>query len=237
MIYKRNCPSCNGEVSHKTENALYQAIISNRPCRSCSQMGKVVSLESKQKMSRSKIGKPTWSSLHKTEFGKMVNGENHPMYGKHHSDDMKRKQSERYKGRRLSKETRKKLKQSNKLAWKDPNKRKKYHDSLLISKWLNVRCDVGQLEMLEKWNRLGFKFEPNYPVKTSDDLFYVDGYDTERNVVLEYDSEYHNKHNQSQLDRVREGKIIETLKPKRFWRFNSKKNLFIECTTKTASRP
>ena len=52
------------------------------------------------------------------------------------------------------------------------------------SQWLKVKTDKGQLELIDKWNKLGFDFEPNYQVKTDQDLFYVDGYDKEKNVAL-----------------------------------------------------
>jgi hypothetical protein len=94
MIFSRNCPKCKSVIFHKTENALYQAKWSDRVCRSCSQIGHRVSDTSKKKMSLAKIGKPTWSSLHRKEFGKRQSGKNHPMYGKHHTEEMRRKQSE-----------------------------------------------------------------------------------------------------------------------------------------------
>jgi len=61
------------------------------------------------------------------------------------------------------------------------------------------------------------------------DLFYIDGYDKEHNVVLEYDGKYHNKTYQKRKDLIRQQKIIEILKPKRFWRYNKVDNSFIEC--------
>ena len=57
----------------------------------------------------------------------------------------------------------------------------------------------GQLELINKWNKIGFNFEPNYQVKDDQDLFYIDGYDKERNVVLEYDSKYHNRKQQKEI--------------------------------------
>jgi len=88
-------------------------------------------------------------------------------------------------------------------------------------KWIKVRTDKGQIEMLEKWNRLGFNFEPNYQFKTDKDLFYIDGYDVKRNVVLEYDSKYHNKPKQQRADLIRQKIIIDTLQPNVFWRYNT----------------
>ncbi len=39
------------------------------------------------------------------------------------------------------------------------------------------------------------------------------------NVVLEYDGRYHSKPQQKDL--LRQQKIIDILKPKKFWRYNS----------------
>jgi len=39
-----------------------------------------------------------------------------------------------------------------------------------------------------------------------------------KNIVLEYDSKYHNR--QKQKDLVRQEKIINILKPKKFWRYD-----------------
>lgn len=124
----------------------------------------------------------------------------------------------------LTDETREKLSVSIKVAMHRPEVRKKHLDALYHSKWIRVRTDKGQLELIEKWNRMGFKFEPNYQLKTEQDLFYIDGYDKHNNVVLEYDSQYHNNQSQKRKDMIRQNKIIDALKPKRFWRFNKVTN-------------
>lgn len=84
-----------------------------------------------------------------------------------------------------------------------------------VSNGYMLRCPEckkkGQLELLEKWNELGFNFEPNYQVKTDMDLFYVDG----------YDNKYHTSFGQRKKDLVKHKKIIDVLHPKKFWRFDS----------------
>jgi hypothetical protein len=107
------------------------------------------------------------------------------------------------------------------MAMRRPEIRKKHIEALHQSKWLKVKTDRGQLELLDKWNRLGFQFEPNYQVHTDTDLFYVDGYDKEHGVVMEYDAKYHLKPYQRQKDLVRQQKIIDILHPKRFWRYDA----------------
>lgn len=108
-----------------------------------------------------------------------------------------------------------------KKAMHRPDVRKKHIDALNQSKWLKVKTDKGQLELLEKWNRLGFNFEPNYQIKTDTDLFYIDGYDPIHNVVLEYDSKYHNRLQQKEKDLNRQQSIIKAISPKKFWRYDA----------------
>jgi hypothetical protein len=160
------------------------------------------------------------------------------IFGKSPSNKTREKMSKSAKGKIPSLEERQKLSNSMKLicstihkrkemskaaekAWRNPESKKKYYDSLEKTKWLKVRTDKGQLELLEKWNRLGFNFIPNYQVHTKDFLAYLDGYDKEKNVVLEYDSKYHNNLSQKGEDSIRQQKIIDILKPKNFWRYNS----------------
>ena len=123
-------------------------------------------------------------------------------------------------------DTKSKLADASRKAWKNPEIRRKYHDALQKTQWLNVRTDKGQLDLLNKWNLLGFQFHPNYQVRTETDLFYVDGYDPIRNVILEYDGKYHHKPGQKEKDEIRQQKILDTLKPRRFWRYDAHNKTF-----------
>jgi len=163
--------------------------------------------------------------------------------GYFHSEDTKKKMSDAAKirkiskeqqstmhlvlrGRKLSPSRREQISKCVKKAWINPVNRKKYYDALSQTKWLKVRTDKGQLELLEKWNRLGFRFEPNYQIHTDEFLFYIDGYDKENRVVLEYDSKYHRRHSQQKKDLVRQEKIIDALNLKKFWRYDSVNKCF-----------
>jgi very-short-patch-repair endonuclease len=162
-----------------------------------------------------------------------------------YSSETRKKMSAVSKGRRFSLSTKEKLSTSSKTKYKNPlnlkimtdavklamhrpDVRKRHIEALHHSKWLKVRTDKGQLEMIEKWNRLGFRFEPNYQVHTNDFLYYIDGYDSEHNVVLEYDSQYHRKLSQQKKDAERERRIINILHPKKFWRYNSHTHSFTQ---------
>ena len=178
-------------------------------------LGYKMSEETKLKISLANKGRAHWNK------------------GGHLSDTTRTKMSLARKGiphpwmRRVpTDETKMKLTMASKNAWKAPYIRKKYHDALQKTKWINVRTDKGQLELLEKWNRLGFQFQPNYQVRTDTDLFYIDGYDPVHNVILEYDGKYHHKPGQKEKDTIRQQKIIQTMNPKKFWRYNAVNKTF-----------
>jgi very-short-patch-repair endonuclease len=164
-------------------------------------------------------------------------GENNPMFGKPGTKGMSGKKqslefrknlSERLIGKPILEETKKKISFSVKLAMKRPDVKQKIYDSLSKTKYLKVRTDKGQLELLKRWNALGFNFEPNYQLHTNDFLYYVDGYDKEKNVVLEYDGKYHRYPYQQKKDLVRQQQIISFLNPKKFWRYNSETKQFAD---------
>lgn len=209
----KKCPSCNSIIIGKdgtvtTKFNVSHSIIKQKTCHSCI-----------------KIGKPTWASLNRELMSEKHSGEKHPMYGKHHTDEMKLKQRNRYLGTKKSELTKQKVSQSIKNAWKCPIKRKNMLDRC---KWNNTSMDKGQQELIEKWNALGFKFELNHRIVIDNNLFYIDGYDPIHNVVIEYDSKYHSKTNQLKKDSFRQKLIISKLNPKKFWRYNKLNKTFFQ---------
>ena len=202
-IYKHKCIKCGIEREMKRRYA--------RPCcRYCGNLGhknhsKPHSDETKRKLSEINRLKPTLGFLGKRHSNytkdklKTYVGENNSQYGKDHSKIgmFGKKQSDNQK-RKMREFTRNK-----------------------ISKLGTISTDFGQLEFLDKWNKLGFNFQPNYQIYTKDFLCYLDGYDKDKNVVVEYDSKYHNSRKQREKDLIRQNKIIDILKPKKFWRYNS----------------
>ena len=60
-----------------------------------------------------KVSVETRKKLREANKGKYT-GENHPMYGKHHSEEARRKMREAHKGKHLSDETKKKLSEAKK---------------------------------------------------------------------------------------------------------------------------
>ena len=146
--------------------------------------------------------------------------------GTKHTVAQKDKISIAGKERYRSTEERQKTSEFTKIAMRRPEVRKRHIEGLHHSQWLKVRTDKGQLELLDKWNRLGFKFLPNFQIHTNTDLFYVDGYDPTHRVVLEYDGKYHLNREQQKKDLNRQEKIIAILDPKKFWRYNAVSKTF-----------
>jgi hypothetical protein len=228
---ERFCPDCNAVLKYSSVGNFNNSVKFNRRCRKCSQKGDksylygkkcIPSEETKRKISISLTGR----KLSEDTKQKIRLKRNNQIF----SMEAKRKHSESQKrriGEKRNDVSKRNISLAKKKSWKNPETRKKYYDALSKTKWIKVRTDRGQLELIEKWNKLGFNFEPNYQLKVDDNLFYLDGYDKERNVVLEYDGQYHNKTSQKQKDLVRQNKIIEILKPKKFWRYNRETNLWL----------
>jgi len=206
--YKRNCPLCGKEIIHKNKRECVARYLRNTAaklgskCKGCSNTGKLISQEGRQKL----------SILHK---GRSC------FEGRHHSNITKRKIAEARRGKLHDEQTRLKMASEIKKAMYRPDVRERHIKALAETKYLGKSVDRGQLEMLNKWNGFGFQFEPNYQLYTDNFLCYVDGYDTVHNVVLEYDSKYHKKPSQQQKDLIRQQKIIDILHPKKFWRYDA----------------
>lgn len=201
--YKRNCPECGKILYYSSKDSLSHC--KNNKCIYCSNVirGKTSNrkgchhtAETKLLMSKAKLG------VKRTEISR-------------------KKQSESRKTICSNLEWKERLSKKIKEAMHRPDVRKKHIQLLSETKYLGKSTDIGQIQLLEKWNGLGFRFEPNYQVKTGRNLFYIDGYDKEKNVVLEYDSKYHTRSGQQQKDLVRQQKIIDILHPKRFWRYDA----------------
>ena len=204
LEYKRKCPECNRDIVYTSLDSFRHS----RPTSKC-----------------------RWCC-------NVLRGKTSNRNGCHHTNDAKRKISAACMGRKRPMATRLKMSSGQKKRYSNPielqkmtnavskamhrpDVRAKHMAALHRTKWLRVKMDNGQAELLEKWNRLGFKFEPNYQVHTDVDLFYVDGYDPLHNVVMEYDSKYHKSVGQQHKDELRERKIIDAINPKKFWRYDS----------------
>jgi len=80
----------------------------------------VFSDEALQKMREAKLGKPL-SQSHKEAIAKAQSGENHPMYGKQHSDETKQLIREKALGRKATDETKRKMSEAQRKRAGNPS--------------------------------------------------------------------------------------------------------------------
>lgn len=135
------------------------------------------------------------------------------------TDEWRNNISKSLKNKSFSQDRKNNIQKAIKIAMQRPEVKKNLSDSLTKTKWIKVKTDIGQIDFINKWNSLGcFNFEINYQIRIGDNIYYLDGYDKERNMVLEYDGKSHTKNQKADL--IRQNNIIKYLKPKRFWRYD-----------------
>jgi hypothetical protein len=194
-MYKRICPTCKKEIFHKTKKILNKSIKLNSNCNSCAQ----------------KIAKA---------------GNKNGMFGKHHSEETILKIKEKRKLQIFSKETRDKMSIIAKQRLEEYNHwigRKHKEETInkmkivganriYDNKWhpsFNVvACEI--IENYGKENGYNFQHAMNggeYFIKELG--YWVDGYDKEKNVVIEYYEKAHQYFINE--DELRIKKLKETL--------------------------
>jgi hypothetical protein len=229
--FERHCPECNVIISYKHVESLNRAILKKSVCKKC-YYGRPE--QSGPFLRKCPVCEKTIEySRNDTRFyaeKKKVSCNSCGQKKRIISDDFCKKQAEIYKnsttemkikrmgmlGKKHTIETRQKMSNSAKL-----------YITSCKSHNLKVRVDKGQLELLEKWNRLGFNFEPNYKLNFENFSYFIDGYDAKKNIVFEYDAPYHFKGiKQRMKDEIRQSAIIQKLNPRAFWRYNSVEKKF-----------
>lgn len=198
-IWKRNCPNCNKEIKYRYSSGFYVAKKENRICKSCSKMGNKNSMYNKK---HSGINKAIWSEKRK--------GINNPMYGKRfkHTDIAKEKISKKMKGRisptkglKHTIETKRKMRIT---RIKDIIKK----NGIIIPNFNIQACKI--IDEYGKNNGYNFQHATNGGEFFIEKLgYWVDGYDKNKNVVIEYYEKYHQK--QIEKDILRKKEIINYL--------------------------
>jgi hypothetical protein len=171
-MYKRICKKCGNEIFHKTEKLLKRAIKLDRVCYSCSNTEKAI-------------------------------GENNSMFGKKHTEETKLKIKEKRKKQVITEETRDKMSISHKQRLEEFNHwvGKKHSLETIEKMKLNVSKRIidnkwhpsfnreACLKIEEYGKQYGFNFQHalNGGEFFIEELgYWVDGYDKEKNVVIEY---------------------------------------------------
>jgi len=193
-VFTRNCPTCGISMKYSTIYEVNRHNKNETKCVSCAAKNKKFSEEHRKNLSKANTGK-------------------------HHSEETRTKLSILNKGKKLSEETKKKIAESN---------RGKSHTNEAIQKMrvstLNrLEKTIGQVsprynpeacKAIDEYGRLyGYNFQHaenggEFYIKELG--YWVDGYDKEQNVVIEYYENFHNRQKKKDLRRQKE--IVEHLK-------------------------
>ena len=247
QVWKRNCPKCNTSIHYKNKKCLNKSTKKNQLCRKCSRDGIVfgpMSNEHKDKIRRSNL---------KNGVGKWMVGRtlSDTVKQKISKSNIGKKLSEKTKQKMSI------LKMGDKNPAKRQEIREKISKTRLENpreitqetrRLLSVKAKVAMFDRIEK---LGIVPRPNYnPIacdyfeelnrKNGWDLthamnggetrilcYYLDAYDCNRNIVVEYDEPRHYdvKGNLKQKDVIRMNEIINKT-GSQFYRYNQKTDEF-----------
>lgn len=204
MEYVRNCPKCDKEL--KTTNKYYfnKAVLSNSPCLSCSQKGKVFSEEHREKLKQNHAD---------------IRGDKNPFYKKKHSDETKKKISITRKEQLSSEEVRKSISERQREYYKthdNPFKGKKHSEETKnnLSQMTQTRMqDESVRELLSEKSKEWHKYNEN-PFKGKQ---HTD--ESKKQMSIRHKEHYKKfqhpwlgkKHNTESIQKMRE-KAIERIK-------------------------
>ncbi|MBC8428104.1 MAG: hypothetical protein H8D94_01385 [Candidatus Pelagibacter sp.] len=218
--YTRNCPKCDKIISYKSKSTLYQSNRKNTNCKSCSNSGinnpnygkvrtkqsiqkmvevrkhngsYVCSDETKKKLSKAHIGKiiskETKQKMSKSAMGRDMSGVNNPMFGKSGKD------SPRF-GKIHTIETKRKIRLST-------LERIERMSGQLYPNYNPRACKI--IDEYGKKHGYNFQHAENGGEHHIKELgYWVDGYDKDKNVVIEYDENYHNNIQKKDIQRQKE---------------------------------
>ena len=228
--YTKNCPKCGKEQNYNRKYDCNFAIKHNLLCQSCSKIDKHPTEETRKKFSILRKGnKPHLGIKHSEESKiKMRNaklGKNHPMFGK------KGKNHPLY-GIELSGEHKEKISQSIKgIPHTDEHKRKirvstinaisqyRLNGNQLFPRYSSNACKY--FDKLNKENGWNLQHAMNGGEYFISHLgYWIDGYDKNKKIIVEYDEKYHNRPFHIKRDLFRQNEIINYIHPNEFWRYS-----------------
>ncbi len=227
----KRCPKCKRKQSYRNKSDFNFAVLHNKLCQSCSKTGKQLSEETKRKIGeKSKLHPPAMLGKRHTQeskdkMSKAKVGENHPMFGK------KGKANPSF-GKQLSEKTKEKISRALRGILHTPEQNRKIRLStinLISQNKLNggqlfPRYDLWACEYFDKlnkekgWNLQHAQNGGEYYIKELG--YWLDAYDKEKNVIVEYDEKWHNRLSRKNKDLIRQKEIINFIHPKEFWRYN-----------------
>lgn len=245
-IWTRNCPKCNKTIICSTKKYMKRSNKISSLCHSCAFTGRLRPEEYRKKVSNSLKGRKL-SEEHKQKIKEgyyNLSSEKLREISEKLSISHKGIPSHR-KGKTLTKEWKRKIRIG--LLNMDPKLKEKIIDgnrSRIISDETRRKMRLSRIEYIEKIRCKGGKLTPRFSIKACDyfnslslkngwnlqhglnggeiylkDLgYWLDAYDKENNIVVEYDEGHHNK--QKEKDTRRMNEIKKLLKCK-FYRYDA----------------
>lgn len=193
--FTRYCPTCNKLMAYSCKSALTRATRKNTNCKVCANLGennpaygKKFSEETRAKMSAKIISEETKKKMSLAQSH--LKGKDHPNFGRYPSDDTRLKKSIAVTGEKNpnygkhhSEETKHKIRLKRIASIKE-----RYRQ--IIPNYNPKGCRIFDNLMIE--NNIFIQHAENggeYYIKELG--YWLDGYDTENNVVYEFDEGYH----------------------------------------------
>lgn len=222
MSFTRDCPNCGKSISYKKKRYMRSAERRDSECKSCSHKGNSHSEDHKEKISRSvkeTMGSEDWE--HHLE-GKTYE----EAYSEEKAKRIKKDISSGNKGKHVSLDTRRKISESHAGKSRKSKSKSEEHKR-------KIRKSI--VETLK--NKHGEDFQPGYNPKACELIeeygekheydfqhaenggeyhikelgYWVDGYDSEENVVFEYYEPAHRKTKRKERDERRKKEIMKHL--------------------------
>jgi len=218
--WNRNCPDCGSFQSFATRDGLMRAIKFGRVCKKCANkgennpnFGKITTEEIKQKLSKSLSG-----DKNRNRF---LNGNVPWNKGEKISRKVRKKISLSIKGKKLSSETKLKLR----LLAIDRIKRQGVIRSF----------NLNACKFIEEFGKKsGYNFQHALNGGEIEVCgYFVDGYDKEKNVIFEYDEPHHYQIDGKlrRKDKIRQDILINEIKPNSFIRYDKRNNKLYDVIT------
>ena len=209
-VYYRTCPQCSRPIKHKDKHSFYLGKREGWKCAKCRHIGIKHTDESKRKLSIAHKGKP--GHPHTAQHRQKITEAGNPMYGVHRYDELNP-----FYGKRHSEEARRKMR----VAMCKKVLRMYWSHGRMASIGAGEKAYFDQLERERGWfgNRQHFVSHLGY---------FVDYYEPNHNIVVEYDEPRHYRHGHlREKDRVRMEQIKAHLGCE-FWRYDAYRKQLVE---------
>ncbi|MBC8427941.1 MAG: hypothetical protein H8D94_00560 [Candidatus Pelagibacter sp.] len=207
--YIRNCPGCDKELVYKHKIGLRRGIEGDTKCKSCNASGENNPMYGVERVA--------WNKGLTKETDKRVANQSEAQLGSKLSEETKDKIRQKAIGRKPSDETRMKMRISH---WG----KKHTAESIKKNRLSNIKTWSKKFKVQPNYNPEACKIIDNYGKENGYNFqhaenggehhikelgYWVDGYDKDKNVVVEYYENYHTK--QTDKDKRRKQEIINLL--------------------------